>query len=162
MTFCEFYVIIYPLNCENQIYIDSFAGMMLSLRKIAGKTDIPSSPRDKSILNFSTPDRFPKKCLGGSKLTASAKKFRELCSRNFFIQAAGLAYHHRAKRGVYHQGRQSALVSHHALACISLRLDDIQHFVLMICNSCGIDDIQGCALIYFQWCGIMLVKGGAI
>ena len=67
LTFCEFYVIIYPLNCENQIYIDSFAGMMSSLRKTAGKTNIPSSPRDKSILNFSTPDRFPKKCLGGSK-----------------------------------------------------------------------------------------------
>ena len=30
-------------------YIDSFAGMMSSLRKIAGKTNIPSSPRDQSI-----------------------------------------------------------------------------------------------------------------
>ena len=47
---------------------------MLSLRKIAGKTNIPSSPRDKSILKFWTTDRFPKKCLGGSKLTTSAKK----------------------------------------------------------------------------------------
>ena len=26
-----------------------------------------------------------------------------------FIQAAGLAYHHRAKRGVYHQGRVAPL-----------------------------------------------------
>ena len=33
-------------------------------------------------------------------------------------------------------------VSHHAPACIFLRLDDIQHFVLMICNSFGIDDIH--------------------
>ena len=33
-------------------------------------------------------------------------------------------------------------VSHHAPACIYLRLDDIQHFVLMICNSFGIDDIH--------------------
>ena len=49
-----------------------------------------------------------------------------------FIQAAGLAYHRRAKRGVYHQGRRAALVSHHAPACIYLRLDDIQHSVLMI------------------------------
>ena len=49
-----------------------------------------------------------------------------------FIQAAGLAYHRRAKRGVYHQGRQAAIVSHHAPACISLRLDDIQCFALMI------------------------------
>jgi hypothetical protein len=38
-------------------------------------------------------------------------------------------------------------VSHHALACIYLRLDDIQHFVLVICNSCGIDDIHGYAVI---------------
>ena len=75
-----------------------------------------------------------------------------------FIQAAGLAYHRRAKRGAYHQGRRAALVSHHAQACISLRLDDIQHFVLMICNSCGIDDIQGCALIYLQKCSIIYLK----
>ena len=52
-----------------------------------------------------------------------------------FIQAAGLAYHRHTKCGVYHQGRLTALVSHHAIACIFLRLDDIQHFVLMICNS---------------------------
>ena len=37
-------------------------------------------------------------------------------------------------------------VSHHALACIFLRLDDIQHFVLVICNFCEIDDIQGLRL----------------
>jgi len=29
-----------------------------------------------------------------------------------------------------------------------LRLDEMQHCVLMICNSRGIDDIQGFALIY--------------
>ena len=52
--------------------------------------------------------------------------------RFLFIQAAGLAYHRRTKCGAYHQGRKTALVSHHAPACISLRLDDIQHFVLMI------------------------------
>ena len=33
---------------------------------------------------------------------------------------------------VYHQGRFAALVSHHAPACIFLRLDDIQCFALMI------------------------------
>ena len=36
-----------------------------------------------------------------------------------------------------------------------LRLDDIQHFVLMICNSYGIDDIQGFALICFPKYGII-------
>ena len=40
--------------------------------------------------------------------------------------------HRHAQRGAYHQGRLAALVSHHALACIFLWLDDIQHFVLMI------------------------------
>ena len=68
---------------------------------------------------------------------------------SFFIQAAGLIYHHRMKCGVYHQKADCDLlfVSHHALACITLRLDDIQNFVLMICNSYGIHDIQGSALI---------------
>jgi len=50
---------------------------------------------------------------------------------------------------LYHQGRRAALVSHHASACISLRLDDIQCFALMICNSFGIDDIQGLRLDLF-------------
>ena len=53
---------------------------------------------------------------------------------NFFIQAAGLAYHRRTTCGAYHQGRQTALVSHHALACIYLLLDDIQCSALMIYN----------------------------
>ena len=40
----------------------------------------------------------------------------------------------RRSRG-YHQGRRAALVSHHALACIFLRLDEMQCFASMICNS---------------------------
>ena len=74
---------------------------------------------------------------------------------SFFIQAAGLAYHRRTKCGAYHQGRQADLVSHHASACISLRLDEMQHYVLMIYNSFGIDDIQGFALITLQNDGII-------
>ena len=35
-----------------------------------------------------------------------------------------------------------------------LRLDDIQHSVLMIYNFSEIDDIQGFALIYLQKCDI--------
>ena len=46
---------------------------------------------------------------------------------------------------VWHHG--CAVISSHALACILLRLDDIQHCVLVIYNSCGIDDMQGFALI---------------
>ena len=49
-----------------------------------------------------------------------------------FFQAAGLVYHRRTTCGVYHQGRRAALVSHHAPACILLRLDDMQCFALMI------------------------------
>ena len=52
---------------------------------------------------------------------------------DFFIQAAGFAYHHRTTCGVYHQP---------LWGWILLRLYDIQHFVLMICNSFGIDDIH--------------------
>ena len=40
------------------------------------------------------------------------------------------------------------LITRQRASC--LRLDDIQHFVLMICNSYGIDDIQGFALIYLR------------
>ena len=49
-----------------------------------------------------------------------------------FIQAAGLAYLHRAKCGAYHQGRRAALdlITHQRASC--LRLDDIQCFALMI------------------------------
>ncbi|MBO5221905.1 MAG: hypothetical protein J6C26_06305, partial [Clostridia bacterium] len=57
------------------------------------------------------------------------------------IQAAGLAYHHRAKRGVYHQPLWGCISSREA--CIPLRLDDmpqqvaddIQHSVLMLCKT---------------------------
>ena len=41
----------------------------------------------------------------------------------------------------------SLTLDYHAIACIYLRLDDIQHFVLMICNFYETDDIQGNALI---------------
>ena len=85
-----------------------------------------------------------------------------------FIQAAGLVYHRRTTCGVYQQGRRAALAYHHAPACIYLRLDEIQHFVLMIyrnklrmiCNSDGIDDIQGFALIDWQKYDIMFLTRG--
>ncbi|MBQ8732760.1 MAG: hypothetical protein IJY82_08035, partial [Oscillospiraceae bacterium] len=53
------------------------------------------------------------------------------------------AWHIITARSVVHIISPFGAVSHHALACIYLRLDDIQNFVLMICNSCGIDDIHG-------------------
>ena len=64
---------------------------------------------------------------------------------NFFIQAAGLAYHHDAVVDII---SPVGAVSHHALACIYLRLDDIQHFVLVIYNSYGIDDIHAFGVIW--------------
>jgi hypothetical protein len=66
-----------------------------------------------------------------------------------FIQAAGLVYHHRAKRGAYHQGRRTALVSHHAPACIFLRLDDIQRKSVDDIPQQVADDIQGLRLDLF-------------
>ena len=53
-----------------------------------------------------------------------------------------------ARSAVYitNNGR-AVVVSHHASACIFLRLDDIQHYVLMICNSVGIDDIHAFGVI---------------
>ena len=49
-----------------------------------------------------------------------------------------------------------ALVYHHAPACICLRLDEIQHFVLMICNSSGIDDIHAFGVIEARGCEKLL------
>ena len=80
---------------------------------------------------------------------------------NFFIQAAvGVprselaelwgfpqAWHIITARNVVHIISPFGAVSHHALACIYLRLDDIQHSVLMISNSCGIDDIHAYGVI---------------
>ena len=74
---------------------------------------------------------------------------------SFFIQAAGLAYHHDA---VVYIISPFGAVSHHAPACILLRLDEMQHFVLMICNSFGIDEIQGFALICMQKSDIFCSK----
>ena len=69
-------------------------------------------------------------CTSNKKGTFVYQKFLFL-----FIQTAGLAYHRHTKCGVYHQGRLTALVSHHAPACIYLRLDDIQCSALMICRN---------------------------
>ena len=51
------------------------------------------------------------------------KKILVLRNEDFFIQATGLVYH-PTQVGISSRAR-CALVSHHALACISLRLDDI-------------------------------------
>ena len=59
------------------------------------------------------------------------KKFDKFRLVEFFYPSRRLGISSRRSRG-YHQGRQAALVSHHAPACILLRLDDIQNFVLMI------------------------------
>ena len=88
------------------------------------------------------------------------EKGRQQPSFFVFIQAAGLAYHRRAKCGVYHQGRRAALVSHHAPACIppaawwytTLRVDDIPQQVA--------DDIQCFALMIYTppaWLGLIRV-----
>ena len=89
---------------------------------------------------------FPQK----SKSLSLRQKRSNFCLpkvTSFFIQAAGLVYHHDA---VVYIISPFGAVSHHASACILLRLDEMQHCVLMICNSCGIDDIQGFALIALQ------------
>ena len=59
---------------------------------------------------------------------------------NFFIQAAGLVYHRRTTCGVYHQGRQAALVSHQPLGAGS-------SCGLMICNSYGFGDMHAFGVI---------------
>ena len=68
------------------------------------------------------------------KITVICQQKKNFCLPKvlfLFIQAAGLVYHHDAVVDIIKDGN-AALASHHAGACISLRLDDIQHFVLMI------------------------------
>ncbi len=99
--------------------------------------------------------------LGFESLTLRQKRSNFCLPKvtSFFIQAAGLAYHHDA---VVYIISPFGAVSHHASACILLRLDEMQHCVLMICNSCGIDDIQGFALICLWKSNIILLKGVVI
>ena len=59
------------------------------------------------------------------------------------------------QRRVYHQGRLAALVSHHAPACILLRLDDKQHFVFMIYRNKLRMIYKANALIYWRKCDII-------
>ena len=70
------------------------------------------------------------------------QKIRQVSTCRIFLSKPQ-AWHIITARSVVHIISPFGAVSHHALACIYLRLDDIQNFVLMICNSCGIDDIHG-------------------
>jgi len=60
-----------------------------------------------------------------------------------FLLSKPQAWHIITAQRAVHIISPFGAVSHHALACIYLRFDDIQTFVLMIYNSCGIDDIHG-------------------
>ena len=76
--------------------------------------------------------RSPKPSVVGSSPPAPAKKRTKRSLRSFFIQSEGLVYHRRTKCGVYHQGRLPPLYLITRQRASYLRLDDIQHFVLMI------------------------------
>ena len=78
------------------------------------------------------------------------QKIRQVSTCRIFLSKPQ-AWHIITARSVVHIISPFGAVSHHALACIYLRLDDIQHFVLVICNSCGIDDIHGYAVIWYMW-----------
>ncbi|MBR2966717.1 MAG: hypothetical protein IKC52_04530 [Clostridia bacterium] len=71
---------------------------------------------------------------------ASAKKIDKFRLVDFFIQAAGLAYHHDAVVDIIKGA--CALASHHAPACIFRGLMIYNGKPLVIYNSCGIDDIH--------------------
>ena len=96
----------------------------------------------------------------GSNPTISTNKKGTFVYQKFlFCLSKPQAWHIIAARSVVYIISPFGAVSHHAPACIYLRLDDIQHFVLMICNSYGIDDIQGFALICLRESSIILLKG---
>ena len=85
--------------------------------------------------------------VAGSSPAGGAKKYtlERVC---IFLSKPQAWYIIAAQRAVHitNNGR-AVVVSHHAPACIFLWLDDIQHYVLMICNSFGIDDIHAFGVI---------------
>ena len=84
----------------------------------------------------------PKPWGAGSNPPAPANKKGTFVYQKFLFRLSKpQAWHIIAAQHAAHIISPFGAVSHHALACIYLRLDDIQHFVLMICNSYGIDDI---------------------
>ena len=85
---------------------------------------------------------------GGPNPPSPTNKKRTFVYQKFsFCLSKPQAWYIIAARSAVHIISPFGVAYHHAPACISLRLDEIQHFVLMICNSFGIDDIQGYALI---------------
>ena len=65
------------------------------------------------------------------RLVALSQKRSNFCLpkvTSFFIQAAGLAYHHDVVVDII---SPFGAVSHHAPACICLRIDAIHHFVMI-------------------------------
>jgi len=74
-----------------------------------------------------------------SSISVASQKIRQVSACRIFLSKPQ-AWHIITTQSCI----SSALwaVSHHASACIYLRLDDIQCSALMIYNSCGIDDIH--------------------
>ena len=76
-----------------------------------------------------------------SNLVVSTKKFRKHLLSEFFYPSRRLGISSRRSR-VYHQGRRAALVSHHALACMFLWLDDIPQQVADDIHSFGVIEMR--------------------
>ena len=62
------------------------------------------------------------------------QKIRQVETCRIFLSKPQ-AWHIITARSVVHIINPFGAVSHHALACLYLRLDDIQHFVLVICKT---------------------------
>ena len=112
-----------------------------------GRTEKDEEPRKCKAFSkvlrrrcISHPIAFPQN--PGSKSLMVHQKIRQVETCRIFLSKPQ-AWHIITSRSVVHIISPVGAVSHHAFACIYLRLDDIQNFVLMICNSCGIDDIHG-------------------
>ena len=94
--------------------------------------------------------------VAGSSPAGGAKKYtlERVC---IFLSKPQAWHIITARSAVYitNNGR-AVVVSHHASACIFLRLDDIQHYVLMICNSFGIDDIHALRRDFMASCIFVL------
>ena len=131
----------------------SMAEQLICNQQVVGSTPITSSRNTKEatacefLLSYGSVPERPKGAdcksvvsdFGGPNPPAPTKKFDKFRLVEFFYPSRRLGISSPREAWCISSAPFGA-VSHHALACIYLRLDDIQNFVLMICNSCGIDD----------------------
>ena len=113
------------------------------LERPSGGRSLPAEDRARSSREKQIPSSAPKKSYH--------------FDATFFIQTAGLVYHHRTKCGGYHQPLMGLdIITPRRVSF--LRFDDIQHSVLMIYRNKWRMIYKAYALIFLKLCAIIYLK----